>query len=290
MLKMPVVQCVALCVSLISVTAVHAAGSPFECLIEPSQVVELRTPVEGLIEKIHVQRGDFIRRGQPLLELLSNVERSTLEAAKYRMQMDGQIKSARNRLDYATKKLARATGLAQENFASVQAREEAEAERNIAESELLAATENRELAKLDHKRAADALALRSLAAPFNGVVLDRMLNPGDLADAGSGRKPALKIAQIDPLRVDIVMPAALIGRVKPGMKAQITAVGTSGRLNATVKMVDRVVDAASDTFVARLELPNANGAVPGGVRCKAELDGVDNPAPMAVPKGPKPAL
>ena len=55
------------------------------------------------------------------------------------------------------------------------------------------------------------MALRTLASPFNGVVVDRLLNPGDLAESGSGRKLVLKVAQIDPMKVDVVLPAALFG-------------------------------------------------------------------------------
>ena len=256
--------------------AASALAAPFDCLVEPAQVVEIRTPVEGLIDKVHVQRGDSVKRGQVMVELLSNLERSTAESARFRAQMEGQIAAARNRLDYATKKLARATDLALQNYASAQVRDEAEAERKVAESELLAAQENRELAKIEHRRSLDALALRSVTSPFNGIVLDRLLNPGDLADAGSGRKPVLKIAQVDPLRVDIVLPAALIGSVRPGSKVTLTTLGS--RHATSVKMVDRVVDAASGTFVARIELPNPTYAIPGGIRCQAEIDGVSNPA------------
>ena len=40
---------------------------------------------------------------------------------------------------------------------------------------------------------------------------------------------------------------------------------------ATVKTVDRLIDAASNTFRVRLELPNPNGALPAGLRCKVDL-------------------
>ena len=40
---------------------------------------------------------------------------------------------------------------------------------------------------------------------------------------------------------------------------------------AAVKTVDRVIDAASNTFRVRLELPNPNGALPAGLRCKVDL-------------------
>jgi multidrug efflux pump subunit AcrA (membrane-fusion protein) len=99
-----------------------------------------------------------------------------------------------------------------------------------------------------------------------------MLNPGDLAESGTGRKPILKIAQIDPLRVDIVLPGLLFGKVKPGARVNLSLQGGAMRQVGAVRMVDKVVDAASGTLVARVELPNPGGSIPGGVRCKAEFD------------------
>lgn len=267
--------------------AAHAQGSgEFDCLMEPSQVVEVRSAVDGLIANVHVRRGDTIRKGQALVELQSAAERASVELARYRAQMEGQIASARNRVQYANAKLARLNELQQGNFASAQTRDEADAERKLAESELKSALENRELAQIEHKRAQEQLALRTLVAPFNGVVLDRMLHPGDLAEAGSGRRPVLKVAQIDPLKVDIVVPAALIGSVRPGAKATVTPRGVAGRHVATVSAVDKVVDAASGTFVVRLDLPNPTGAIPGGLRCTAAIEGMSAPAgarPRVVP-------
>jgi RND family efflux transporter MFP subunit len=255
-----------------------AASTAFECLIEPSQVVEIRAPVDGLIAEVAVQRGDPIRRGQALVQLQSAAERAAVDSARYRAQMEGQIDAARNRVDYATKKLARQVDLQKQNYTSAQSLDEADAERRLADSELRAAIESRELARIEHRRAQEQLALRTMSAPFNGVVVDRMLNPGDLAESGSGRKPVLKVAQIDPLRVDVVMPAALFGRVGAGMTAIIVPKGVEGAAHkATVRLVDRVIDAASGTFVARLDLPNPKQTLPGGVRCQATFDKLELP-------------
>lgn len=255
----------------------EAQDRGFECLIEPSQVVEIRTPVDGLIAGIAVTRGDSIRRGQVLVELQSGAERAALETARLRAAMEGQVAAARNRIDYATRKLERLADLQRDNFTSAQARDEADAEKRLAESELLSATEARALAQAELQRMQEVLAQRSLAAPFNGVVVDRMLNPGDLAESGSGRKPVLKVAQIDPMRVDLALPATLFGQVRPGMRVQVTALVGGGRHAGTVRQVDRVIDAASSTFVARVELPNPQGAIPGGSRCMALIDGVAAP-------------
>lgn len=265
-----------------------ASAGSFECLMDAWQVVEVRSPAEGLIEKVLVQRGDTVRKGQPLVELLSAAERSAVESARYRANMDGAIAQSRSRLDYSIKKLARANDLAQQHFTSAEARDQAEAERRVAESELQAAIESRELAKIEHRHALDVLNLRTMTSPFNGVVVDRMLNPGDIAEAGTGRKPVLKIAQIDPLRVDVVLPASLFGQLKPGMKATILPQGIGGRHAASVKLVDKVIDAGSATFVARLELPNPTLSLPGGLRCQAEFDSLA--APAVSPRGAARAL
>lgn len=257
-----------------AVPATSLAEAGFECLLEPWQVIEVRSPADGIIAAIHVSRGDSIRRGQVLVELQSQSERVAVELARARSVLEGQVVSARNRIDYATKRLARLVALEKENFTSAQARDEADAEKRLAEAELQSAMESRELAKLELQRAQEQLALRTVTAPFSGVVVDRMLNVGELAEAGSGRKPVLKVAQIDPMRADVALPAALFGQVKPGTKATVHANVGGGRFNAVVRSVDRVIDAASSTFVVRLEVANPGDKVPGGSRCAASIDGV----------------
>jgi RND family efflux transporter MFP subunit len=282
--------CVTVCLA--AALAGAAAARGFDCVIEPYRVVEIRSPVEGLIEKIHVERGAVIRKGQPLVALESDVERSTMEAARFRAEMTGRIASARNRVEYATKKLERAHELHRQSFVSAQARDEAETEKRLAESELKDALENQELAKLEHRRAEDQLRLRSMRSPFNGYVVDRMLNPGDLAESGTGRKPILKIAQLDPLRVEVALPQEVYGRIKNGSVARVTPEGFDASYEARVTVVDRVIDAASGMFGVRLEIPNPKGELPGGLRCAVEFPGIKPAAaagesPQAKPRQPQ---
>lgn len=258
-----------------------SAAAGFECLLEPWQVVEVRAPVDGVVATIAVQRGDPIKRGQTLVTLQSDAEKTAVTSAAYRSRMEGQVAAARNRIDYANKKLARMVQLQKENFMSMQASDEADAEKRLAEAELQSAIEGRELARIELDRSRELLALRTMTAPFAGIVVDRMLNPGDLAESGSGRKPVLKVAQIDPIRADVPLPASLFGQVRAGTKAVVVSAVGNARFAATVRSVDRVIDAASGTFVARLEVPNPKGLVPGGSRCSATIEGVG--APLAPP-------
>ncbi len=94
----------------------NIAAGDFDCHIEPSHVVEVRSAVDGIIASVEVRRGDTIRRGQTLFELQSAAERVAVKAVRFRSQMTGQIASARNRVRYATAKLERLTELEKENF------------------------------------------------------------------------------------------------------------------------------------------------------------------------------
>jgi RND family efflux transporter MFP subunit len=252
----------------------------FDCLIEPFKAVDIRSPVEGLIEAIHVRRGDRVEKGSLLVELESRRERSTVELARYRAGMEGRLKSAENRLVFATKKLDRVMDLHEQSFLSGQVRDEVETERLLAESELMDVKENRKLAQLEYERSKVILDLRSLYSPFDGVVVDRLLNPGELAESGIGGAPILELAQINPLLVKVSLPSRMHGQVKVGKLGFVTPEVSGQPLEAEVTIVDSVFDAASGTFGIRLELPNPEGQVPAGIRCRLELaDGEgENPA------------
>lgn len=246
-------------------------ANPYECLIEPNQTVEVRSSVEGVIEKVLVKRGDRVRTGQLLVELESSAERSAVEMARYRSEAGGRLAAAKNRFDYASKKLARSQDLYNQKFVSAQLRDEADAEKRITESDLRDAQENSEMARYEYLHAQDLLNRRMLRSPFNGVVMDRMLNPGDLAEAGTGRKPILKLAQVEPLRVEVVLPIAAYGKLKSRDSAEVIPEGLGGRYDAQVTVIDSVFDSASGTFGARLELPNTAGKLPAGIRCRVDF-------------------
>jgi RND family efflux transporter MFP subunit len=261
----------ALAAAVLMVAHGAALANPYECLIEPNQSVEIRSPVEGVIEKVYVKRGDRVRAGQVLAQLESNAEISAVAMARYRSEVEGRIASARNRYEYASKKLERSNNLYSKNFVAAQVRDEADAEKRITESELREATESREIAKHEHKHAVDLLNRRTLRSPIDGVVMDRLLNPGDLAEAGTGRKPILKLVQVAPLRVEVVLPLAAYGKLKTNTTAEVVPEGLGGRYNATVSVIDSVFDSASGTFGVRLTLPNAKSDLPAGIRCQVDF-------------------
>ena len=139
--------------------------------------------------------------------------------------------------------------------------------------------------RLEHKHATDLLSRRYLRSPFNGVVVDRFLNPGDLAESGTGRKPIMKLAQVEPLRVEVVLPLPAWGKLPVGTKANVMPEGLGGSYPAVVTVSDSVFDSASGTFGVRLELTNPKGVLPAGIRCKVAFPMVSGlPAKPAAAK------
>ena len=243
----------------------------FNCLIEARQTVEIRSSVEAIIDKIHVKRGDLVKQEDALVTLQSSVERASLKLAKTRATMQGEIRSAEAQLEFTSKKLTHAKELHDQKFVSTTALDEAEAEHKLATEQLLQAKENQILAQLEVKRTEAILALRTITSPLTGVVIESVLSPGEFASSNL-KDPILKLVEINPLNVEVILPVSHYGSIKQDtMAIVIPEQPIGGEHQATVKIVDSVVDAASGTFGVRLELPNLDGKIPPGVRCKIEF-------------------
>src|SRR4029079_10460375 len=104
---------------------------------------------------------------------------------------------------------------------------------------------------------------------MSGEVVERYLSEGERVE----EKPVMKVATIDPLRVEVIVPATYFNRIKQGMSATVKPdVAEAEARSAKVIVVDRVIDAASNSFRVRLELPNPNYQLPSGLRCKVDFD------------------
>ena len=247
-----------------------AAAEPgHACLIEPFQRIELRSSIEARIDAVHVDRGAEVKRGQVLVELDSAAEKAALEGARFRAVMEGQLQTAESKLTGAKEKFHRRDQLVAEKFIAAQDRDDSLADMKVAEASLVEARDNRRLAAIEERRVNQMLDQRRLRSPFNGVVTERLQHAGEIAQTGENARPILRLAQTHPLRVEVVLPVALYGQLKAGQRANVeTEAPLSARYQATITIVDRVVDSASGTFGVRLELPNPKGDIPAGVKCR----------------------
>jgi RND family efflux transporter MFP subunit len=217
---------------------------------------------------VEVERGDLVRKGQVLATLESSVDRATVAIARARAETDTPIKASQVRLDYGIRKVESSEELLKQGGISIREVDEARAQRDLSEIALVEAQENKRLAALELARGEAALALHTVTSPVDGVVTERLASPMEM----SKQTPIVKVAQLDPLRVEIFAPIALLGRLSVGMAAEVLPEPPVGGVyTAQVTVVDRVVDAASSTFGVRLELSNPHYRLPAGLKCKVRF-------------------
>ena len=243
----------------------NAHAAEYDGVIEPFRVVKVGSGVYGILETVNVDRGDSVKKGQALATLQSGVEKATMEAARARAEMDASIKAKQANLDFYTRKKQMNEELYKKQVLPFSQMDEVETNRILADMQLQEALENKRLAELEYKRAVEVVNRMTIYSPVNGVVVERYLSPGEYIENQS----VLKLAQIDPLNVEVILPVTLFPSIKIGMKAKVVPEAPiGGQYTAEVKIVDRVIDAASWTFGVRLELPNPSNRLPAGLKCK----------------------
>ncbi len=220
--------------------------------------VDLAVNATERITKVLFWEGDKIRRGQLMAEL--ELERFQAEVDKIRADMAAQqalvqklengsrpqeIGQARNQLDEAKaqetiawltykrlKRLLPRKLISKEEVDNARATvEAATARRKAAEQNLSLVTEGPRKediaaarARLNSLRAQLTLAEHNLQdahlyAPADGIVRDRILEPGDIA---TPQRPVYTLALIDPLWARVYIPEPDLGKIRPGMVAEIS--------------------------------------------------------------------
>lgn len=253
-----------------------AHADPLGCLIEPDRVAEVGTQSIGVIARLKVERGDAVHEGQLLARLSAQVEKASVAVAEARAKADAELKAALAANDLAQSKLTRARDLLKQEFVSTLAVEQADSEARVAAQRVVQAREARQVAERELNLSTAQLGQRDIRSPFDGIVVERYRTEGERVE----REAIVRVAKIDPLRVEVLVPAAQFGKISVGQVAAVKPdLQQIGALQATVSLVDRVIDPASNSFRVRLSVPNPGNAVPSGLRCKVDFAGVKPGAP-----------
>lgn len=213
-----------------------------DCLIEPHKTVNISSPVEGILEEISVERGDLVKAWQTIAHLESKVERASVDLAK-------------EQANFKQRKIKRNEELYAKQLISIHEKDELETEGFLSKMEL--------------KHAEAILSQRSIISPISGVVVERFLSVGEYVSS----EPLLKVAQLNPLNIEVILPITAFGKVKRGMRASVLPqLPVGGEYSAKVVIVDKVVDAASGTIGIRLQMKNPSNRIPAGLKCRVEFN------------------
>ncbi len=265
---------------LLSVAAIvevsPARAAELDCLVKPEMYVEISSPVDSVLEEMLVKTGDTVIRGQPLVQLEASVERARVRLARLQSRSLSEIENSKVQLKYAKRYHQRMIDLFAKNSVSQYEKDKSETEVALARIELEKANENRRIAQLNLELAQTQLALRTIKSPIDGIVLDRYAMVGESV---AGRA-IMKLAKVDPLKVELIAPTEYFGLIEKGMEVEIQPEQPADQsFIATVTVVDQLIDPASGSFTVRMELPNPDDKLVGGVNCLAGFT-FETPQPL----------
>lgn len=193
--------------------------------IDPREKVNISAHVIGKIERLYVEEGDLVRKGQPFLDL----EKEAYTAA--RDQWSAQLRKAHTEvrqaevaLADARNKLGRARRLNQEGILSAEQLEAAELAQANAELRLEDARESVRQAQANLAEAQDDLRKTTIYSPLSGRVIKLNAEEGEVVVSGTMNNPASVIGEIADLSVilaNVDVDETEVVLVKPGQRARI---------------------------------------------------------------------
>ncbi len=239
------------------------------CLLRPRHLVQLGSPVFGVLAGVFVDRTQVVKQGQVVAKLDTTVEEAQVVLDRFRATNTTQIEANKVDMAWNQRELERRMRLAGNMFSKANDIDE---EATKVEQDRIAirkAESDLETAKDEAARSEAQLNLKIIKSPIDGVVTEIKLSPGEFIYE---QTPIMTIAQVDPLMIDLVVPSDRYHAVKVGMIGEVhLSQPVEASFPARVDAIDPVIDAASDTFRVRLLLPNPDNSIPAGIRCSVKL-------------------
>jgi RND family efflux transporter MFP subunit len=215
-----------------------SSGPSITGSIQPERRADLRAEVPAIVLKVLKENGDAVRRGDMLVQLDDTAIRDALTSA------EAASRAAAQAHEQAQRQFDRMKTLRTSGMASAQQLDDAEGRRNGTQSDLEAAKTRVVLARQQMQRT-------EVRSPFDGVVTDRKVSPGDTAQIG---KELLKVIDPNSMRFEAMVSSDHVGNVKAGQAVHFRVNGYgdqefAGKVrrvnpaaNATTRQVEVLVD------------------------------------------------
>ncbi len=209
---------------------------------EPSRQVVLAFGVPGRVRTLRPEKGDRVKAGA----VLGSIDTSALEAS---------AEAAAAAVEQGERELGRAAKLRETNSIPPQAVDERGSQVRLAKAQLAGVQAQLEQSKI--------------VAPFDGEVVERMMEPGAWANPGA---PALLLAVLDPIRVVAHVTDATRVLIQPGAATEIEAQGLDVPRKGKVSRVGLVADVRTGLFQVEIDVPNPDRRLAAGQPVEVSID------------------
>ncbi|MFZ1614127.1 MAG: efflux RND transporter periplasmic adaptor subunit [Holophaga sp.] len=256
--------------------------------LEAVTSVEVGAEVSGRILREMVEVNDQVHKGQILAEIDPESLNSGLD------QSQAQLRGAKDAVNLAqatasesARMLIRNQQLGKEGILSQSDQDAALTAKNRDNASLHSAQENARVAKATVDLTASKLRKATIRAPIDGVVLARLMEPGQTVTAGFQTPVLFKLAQdLSKMRLKVDIDEADVSRIHGGETATFTVEAYPGRnfpsqvvsLQMEPKISQNVV-----TYQAVLSVDNRDRALLPGMTCTATIQAETKRGVLLVP-------
>ncbi len=229
---------------------------PVSGTMKPLLQATVRSKVPAEVARVHVQEGQSVGAGSPLV---------SLDTADLKARHDAQmaaVAEARARLDLARKNQANNKALLEKSFISQNAYDGVANSVQVAEANLKSTESQGAITQ----RAVEDGQVR---APFAGIVAKRWVNQGDKV---SPDMPVAQVVDLSRMELEAQVPVSEIPFVKVGQEISFRVDGFQGRRFAgKIERVNPSAELGSRSISVFATLANADGALKGGMFANGTL-------------------
>lgn len=212
----------------------------YTAIIQAEAVNNIAPLTGGRIDKIFVEVGDYVTKGQVLVQMNENSLKQT------KSQLDN-LKTSFKRID----ELYKVGGVSKSDWDAMKT--------------------NLDVTQTSYD---NLLENTQLLSPLNGVVTARNYDSGDLY----GGLPVVQVQQINPVKMLINVSEALFTKVKVGMPVDILVDAYEGQVfKGKVSLIYPTIDGVTHTFPVEVQLQNADRKVRPGMYARVTINfGMNN--------------
>ena len=283
----------------LAVTVAQVRMADVATAIESGGVVQARTTAViaarllAPVREVRVSPGDQVRKGQTLIVLdgddLVAAARAATSAATAAEQgakaSAAELQAAEAAVVLARVSHERIADLQASRAVSTQELDDATAALRSAEARVagasaraLQATSAIESARAARDQAKITESFTTIVAPFDGVVTEKMVEPGNMASPGM---PLLRVEDTRGFRLDVRVDESRIARIRNADSVPVFVGTAISPVKGTVVEISRAVDADARAFLVKIALPDVPG-LRSGEFGKARFDGTPRHA-LTVP-------
>ncbi|MCK4981541.1 MAG: efflux RND transporter periplasmic adaptor subunit [Victivallaceae bacterium] len=222
---------------------------PVKVVIFPFRQAVIPALTESRVMKYHFYEGEKFPAGKVLAQLDKTVYKQRL------LKIEAGLKEAKAGLTFATRNAKRAKELFNKGVQGHTEMEKAALEAEIADAKYLSA-------KASYIVAERELALCDIAAPFNGRLVERLVNEYEYVRTG---QPLMKIIDDNQLLAVMHLPSSEKNKTKLGQPMKIKVDETQTSHQGEIYKISGVIDPGSRTFEIKVLLDNKKGSLSAGM-------------------------